>query len=236
MNKDLVVPEDKWKFNSEVTGCFDDMLERSIPQYDIMRKAVTDLAKNYVKNKTDIVDLGASKGDAIDPLIQEFGAYNRYILCETSKPMLEVCRTRFKGLIDVNVVAVRDIDLRTDFPYSNASVILSVLTLMFIPINYRQNILRKCYEMLNEGGALIVVEKVLGNSAEIDKIMIDLYHNKKNENGYDQEAIVRKSLSLEGVLVPLTAKWNEMLLYEAGFRFVDSFWRWMNFAGWIAIK
>lgn len=234
--KDIVIPAEKWEFNSEVTGCFDDMLERSIPQYEIMRKAVSDLAMNYAKPKTDIVDLGASKGDAIDPLIQEFGAYNRFILVETSKPMVEVCRRRFKGLIDVNVVTVRDMDLRKDFPYCEASVILSVLTLMFVPINYRQNILRKCYESLNEGGALIVVEKVLGNSAEIDKIMIDLYHNKKNENGYDQESIVRKSLSLEGVLVPLTAKWNEMLLYESGFRFVDSFWRWMNFAGWIAIK
>lgn len=43
-------------------------------------------------------------------------------------------------------------------------------------------------------------------------------------------------MDLKGVLVPLTAKWNEMMLHEAGFRYVDSFWRWMNFAGWIAIK
>ena len=48
--------------------------------------------------------------------------------------------------------------------------------------------------------------------------------------------IDRKALSLEGVLVPVTAKWNEELLQMAGFRQVDCFWRWMNFAGWIAIK
>ena len=42
--------------------------------------------------------------------------------------------------------------------------------------------------------------------------------------------------SLEGVLVPVTASWNEELLAKAGFKQIDCFWRWMNFAGWIAIK
>ena len=43
-------------------------------------------------------------------------------------------------------------------------------------------------------------------------------------------------MSLEGVLVPVTAKWNEQLLRSAGFAEVDMFWRWMNFAGWVAVK
>ncbi len=233
---DNVTPKDKWEFDSDVTNCFEDMLERSIPQYDVMRAAVTDLACKYVQYKTDIVDLGASRGDAIEPLVRKFGAYNRYFLIEKSQSMLEVCRNRFKGLIDINLANVMDMDLRTDFPCCNASVILSVLTLMFIPINYRQNILMKCYDSLVKDGALIIVEKVLGNSAKIDTMMIELYHNKKQQSGYTSESIERKAMSLEGVLVPLTTKWNEMLLHEAGFKYVDCFWRWMNFAGWIAIK
>ena len=233
---DQVIPKEKWEFDKEVTECFDDMLERSIPQYHIMRQAVTDLAIKYTKNKTDVVDLGASKGEAIEPLIRKFGAYNHFILVEKSIPMYEACRKRFEGMINVNVVDVRNSDLRFEFPNCRASVILSVLTLMFVPVNYRQNIIRKCYESLEPGGALIFVEKILGNSAELDQIMIEVYHNLKVGNGYDQEKILRKALSLEGVLVPLTAKWNEMMLHEAGFRYVDSFWRWMNFAGWIAIK
>ena len=43
-------------------------------------------------------------------------------------------------------------------------------------------------------------------------------------------------VALEGVLVPQTAAQNEALLDEAGFSQVDCFWRWMNFAGWIAIR
>ena len=58
----------------------------------------------------------------------------------------------------------------------------------------------------------------------------------KRENGYTEEEIQRKRLSLEGALVPLTARMNEDMLRGAGFHEVDCFWRWMNFAGWIAVK
>ena len=45
-----------------------------------------------------------------------------------------------------------------------------------------------------------------------------------------------KRKSLEGVLVPVTAKWNEDILRQCGFRKVDCFWRCLNFAAWVAIK
>lgn len=83
---------------------------------------------------------------------------------------------------------------------------------------------------------LILVEKILGASAEIDEKLVQLYYSLKAQNGYSPYEIERKKLSLEGVLVPVTAKWNEELLHNAGFSQVDCFWRWMNFAGWIAIK
>ena len=39
-----------------------------------------------------------------------------------------------------------------------------------------------------------------------------------------------------GVLVPVTAHWNEELLRQEGFTSVDCFWRHLNFAGWVAVK
>jgi tRNA (cmo5U34)-methyltransferase len=56
------------------------------------------------------------------------------------------------------------------------------------------------------------------------------------EKGLTREEIERKRLSLEGVLVPVTARWNEELLKTVGFRQVDCCWHWMNFSGWIALK
>ena len=80
------------------------------------------------------------------------------------------------------------------------------------------------------------MEKILGSSADIDATLVERYYDLKHSNGYTYDSIERKRLSLEGVLVPVTAEWNEDLLRSAGFEYVDCFWRWMNFAGWLAVK
>ena len=233
---DKTEPQGKWNFDSEVTEVFDDMLSRSIPQYEVMRKACTDIAKLFVKPSTDIVDLGCSRGEAMAPLISEFGAYNRFIGVEVSEPMLKASRQRFEGYINAGFVDILNLDLRKDYPPALSSVTLSILTIQFTPIEHRLKILRNIWKHTIAGGCLIIVEKVLGRTAEIDNLMVSLYYELKSDHGYTQEQIERKRLSLEGILVPCQANWNEKMLYEAGFQQVDCFWRWMNFAGWIAIK
>lgn len=234
--EDHVLPEGKWEFDGDVAAVFDDMLARSIPQYDVMRKAVLDVGARFVRKGTNVVDLGASRGEAADPLISRFGAMNHFTLVETSKPMLEVLRQRYSGYVKCGVVEVRDMDLREAYPPALASLTQSVLTLQFIPIEHRQRVVRDVCEHTVDGGAFILVEKVLGDTAPLDAMMVDLYYALKEGNGYTQDQIQRKRLSLEGVLVPVTAAWNVQLLEKAGFGQIDCFWRWMNFCAWVAIK
>lgn len=234
--KDETEPGEKWEFDGSVTAAFDDMLARSIPQYEVMRKACYDLACRFQRPKTDIVDVGCSRGEAMAALIDRFGAQNRYVGLEVSKPMIEAARARFSGLINTGVVQIKEHDLRQGYPALRSSVTLCILTLQFTPIEYRLRILHDIYNTLIPGGAFILVEKVLGYTAEIDKHLVDIYYNLKAENGYSMEQIERKRLSLEGVLVPLPSHMNEQLLKATGFSHIDYFWRWMNFAGWIAIK
>ena len=234
--RDEVMPESSWEFDGEVARVFDDMLARSIPQYEVMRRAVFDVGRRFQQDGTDIVDLGCSRGEAVAPFVEEFGAHNTFWLCEASEPMLAAARERFAGYESSGVVKVRQLDLRDEYPPVRASVTLSVLTLMFTPIEVRQRILRAAYRHAVPGGALVMVEKVLGSSAEINELMVGLYYDMKRQTGYTDDQIERKRLSLQGVLVPVTAKWNEELLWMAGFRHVDCFWRWMNFAAWVAVR
>ena len=235
--KDNVMPTDKWQFDKEVTDCFDEMLERSIPAYADMRELVTRIGKKYVKRKTSIVDLGCSTGEAINPFIKSFGAQNQYKLYDVSKPMLEETRKRYAGWIKEGFVDVQEFDIRNGLPENLfTSLVLSVLTLQFTPIEYRQKIIQSIYDSLEPGGALILVEKVLGSSYAMDRMLVDEYYRIKADNAYTQEQISAKRKSLEGVLVPITAKWNEDMLKEAGFKNVDCFWRYLNFAGWVAVK
>lgn len=237
---DNVEPKENWEFDQEVTDAFDNMLERSIPEYDLMRKSVTDLANRYIKKGTTVMDIGCSKGEAVAPLIYEHSLSNTFALCDISEPMLDAVRKRFENYKES--VFIQNINLKHDFPNvflqkpPTASVILAILTIQFTPIEYRLGILKRIYDDLVDGGAFIFVEKVIGNTAGLDKDFKDEYYKMKKENGYTEDQITRKKLSLEGVLVPVTAKWNEEMLKTSGFTQIDCFWRWMNFAGWIAIK
>jgi tRNA (cmo5U34)-methyltransferase len=225
-----------WRFDSEVTGVFDDMLSRSIPQYRVMRQLVFDIGRKFVQPDSHIVDLGCSKGEALAPFVDACGTHNRYLGVELSQPMLQAARKRFAAHELAPCIEIRELDLGNSYPHAPASLTLCILTLQFLPPQRRQEVLHlACSETLN-GGALILVEKIRGASAALDRLMIDQYHLFKQGQGYSRAAIEQKRRSLEGVLIPLSAAENENLLRDAGFTQVDCFWRWLNFAGWVALK
>lgn len=231
-------PGGAWEFDASVARVFSDMLDRSIPQIDVMRDLVTDVADRALRKGDQVVDLGSSRGDAVAGLLARRGATLRYTLCEVSDPMLDALRERFAGEIAAGVVRVEDVDLRAPFRdrLPNARVVLCVLALQFTPIEHRLRILDDAASIVEPGGRLILVEKVIGATAAIDREMVELYYALKREHGYSQDEIDRKRLSLEGKLVPVTARWNEDLLRSVGFVQVDCFWRWCNFAAWVAVR
>ena len=236
------MPEGRWAFDIGVANVFEDMLERSIPQYETMRDAVSRPGVAYMRANTRVVDLGCSEGGALASLSASVPAGERieFIGYEMSEPMVERAEERFAEVDNVDIVRT---DLRNALWNDpvildgriECSVILSVLTLMFIPVEYRASVIEDCYRLLSSGGALIVVEKVLGRTGEIDQTFKQQYNQLKQRNGYSSEEIERKRLSLEGVLVPMQEEWNVQMLREVGFS-VDCFWRWMNFGGWLAVK
>ena len=212
------------------------MLQRSIPQYNAMRMATFEVGRRFVQPGTAIIDMGCSRGQALLPFVSNFGAANDYIGLEISEPMIKAARENFAYHQHGNRVTIQSADLRREFPGVTSSLVLSVLTLQFTPIEYRQQIIRRVFESLAPGGAFILVEKVLGATAKLDEAFVNLFLNIKRENGYSDSQIDRKRMSLEGVLVPVTARWNEELLHQEGFTSVDCFWRHLNFAGWVAVK
>jgi tRNA (cmo5U34)-methyltransferase len=230
LNRDETFPEGKWKFDEAVTEVFDNMLERSIPDYDGMRRTTTELAVRYAKPQTAIIDLGCSRGAALKPIYKILGDSVSYFGIEVSEPMRNAAKA------EIPFATILDTDLRTSYPPIGASVTLSVLTLQFIPIEYRQQIIQRVFDTTIQGGAFLLVEKVLGSDSFTNQMLIETYLNRKGQNGYTAEQIQRKRESLEGVLVPVTADWNVQLLRSAGFKNVECYWRHLNFAAWIGFK
>lgn len=131
---------------------FDDMLQRSIPQYNAMRMVTYEVGRSFVQPGTAIIDMGCSRGQALLPFVANFGASNDYIGLEISEPMIDAARQSFAYHEHGNRVSIQSADLRHEFPNVTSSLVLSVLTLQFTPIEYRQQIIRRVYESLAPGG------------------------------------------------------------------------------------
>lgn len=233
--KDEVQPGAKWVFDEQVTAAFDNMLQRSIPQHDEMRRLVFELGSRFVRDGSDIVDLGCSRGAALVPFIDRFGSCVRCVGLDESQPMIDVCRERFRHEIRAGIVDVRQHDLRDGLPRLIPSLTLAVLTLQFVPVEYRQRVVADVFKMTQPGGAFVVVEKTLGDDAATNRLFVDAYYAMKGANGYTADQVEAKRRSLEGVLVPLTTAGTEFMLRAEGFR-VSRFWQWCNFSGWLAVK
>jgi tRNA (cmo5U34)-methyltransferase len=226
------LPAGPWSFDEEVTRVFGDMLRRSIPDYEGMRRIVVEVGRPFVRPGTDVVDLGCSRGDGIaafvDPSVRCVGV-------EVSEPMLAAARQRFARELGTGLVELHGLDLRDSYPEVRASLTLLVLTLQFTPVEDRQRILAAAREHAVEGGGLVLVEKVAGGSPRLEELLRGLHEARKLANGYTREEVDRKRMSLAGVLVPLPAVENERLLRQAGWGEVECVWRSLNFAAWLAV-
>jgi tRNA (cmo5U34)-methyltransferase len=174
--------EGSWKFDESVAEVFTDMLSRSIPGYDNMRELMFRMARNFLRPHTNVLDIGCSTGLSSKELVEcEEAKMCDFTLIDVSEPMLQRCQKLYQKDRRVDV---RKWDIREGCPVQRCSVVLSCLTLQFVPMEYRQNVISSIYNSLQREGALFLVEKVIGNSSVIDDVMVKEYYNIKKDNAF----------------------------------------------------
>lgn len=228
-----------FEFNEEVTKVFDDMLTRSVPFYLEQQQLLKTIAQQFYVPGTKIVDLGCSTGTTLIHLAKVLENANHLVGYDNSKPMLEKARanTELAGVSEQ--IELRYADLNGDLnaiDFSNASFVTMCWTLQFIRPLKRDALIRKIYDNLVDGGALIVTEKVLTNDSHMNRFFIDFYYEFKRRNGYTEDEIVRKREALENVLIPYRFDENFELFRRNGFEIVETFFQWFNFAGFLCVK
>ncbi len=225
-------------FGQKTAAVFDDMLGRSVPFYAEMQRMIGELTADYAAEGTAVYDLGCSTGTTILHVAERVPLERnvRYVGVDSSPEMLEIARRKLTEAGFDRPYSLECADLNEGIRIENASVVLLVLTLQFIRPLYRQSLIRSIYDGLAENGAVILVEKVLGENSEFNRLFIEHYYEMKRENGYSDLEIAQKREALENILVPYRLEENKHLLREQGFRHVDVFFKWYNFCAIIATK
>lgn len=233
--KDEIVPGQEWVFDEHVTSVFDDMLKRSIPGYENMREMTLRMIEQVIPRSGNVLDLGCSHGEMISKIDEKMRSMSiEYVGVDSSTPMVARARTRFADNPMVKIVHadITEIDIQR----MKYDIILSVLTLQFIPVEHRQRVLRKIANGISPEGCFILVEKILGEDAYAQEQLVSTYHLYKSSNGYTDEQIEAKRKSLENTLVPMRLSENIGLLKAAGFTTIQPYWQNLNFVGIYASK
>ena len=223
-------------FGEKVASVFDDMLGRSVPFYDEMQRMITEMAGDFATPGSNIYDLGCSTGTTILSLAPHVSPEVKFIGVDNSHDMLKRCEDKLKEQNFKGHHELLYADLNEGIKIENASVVLMILSLQFIRPLYRDRLITQIYDGMNENGCLILVEKFLGEDSIFNRLFIRYYYDMKKRNGYSEMEIAQKREALENVLIPYKPMENREMLLRAGFRYTDTFFKWYNFGGIIAVK
>jgi tRNA (cmo5U34)-methyltransferase len=224
-------------FTKEVAAVFDDMVSRSVPYYDEMQRMTAELAGDFARDDTNVYDIGCSTGTTM-ALIDRRVPNTKISLVgvDNSEEMLKKAEAKLTEAGLTHPWELKCADIHNKLPVENASVVAMLLTLQFARPLYREKIVRRIAEGVNKDGCLLLVEKITSEDTTFNRLFIEHYYDFKRRNGYSEMEISKKREALENVLIPYRTEENIALLKSAGFRQAETFFRWYNFCGVVAIK
>jgi tRNA (cmo5U34)-methyltransferase len=231
--KDLV---SDFKFGAEVANVFDDMVSRSVPFYAEQQRMVAEIAGDFAVPGSNVYDLGCSTGTTLLLMDRTTQPGVKFVGLDNSEEMLIKCGKKFAEHGLTREHELRYADLNQGISIENASVVSMVLTLQFVRPLQREKLVQDIYKGLNDNGCLLLCEKVLGEDSLFNRLFIKYYYDYKRRMGYSELEITQKREALENVLIPYKLQENTELLLRTGFRHVETFFKWYNFCGMVAVK
>lgn len=225
-----------FKFGTKVANVFDDMVSRSVPYYGEIQRMIAEQSADHVKPGTLVYDLGCSTGTTMIGMNTMVDNNIKFIGIDDSAEMLKKCDLKLKEAGFTREYELKIADLQEGVDIQNASVVVLCLTLQFIRPIAREKLLKNIFDGLVKGGVLILAEKILAEDSIFNRDFIKYYYNYKRRNHYSDLEISQKREALENVLIPYKLNENNHMLREAGFGHCETFFKWYNFAGIIAIK
>ncbi len=232
----------EFTFDESVVEVFPDMIARSVPGYASILSMIEQLAGRFVRNGTNVYDLGCSLGAATLLIRGQAPADCVIHAVDNSTAMVrrlqeELSRTTYAAPPSSPLcsVVVHEADIR-GFAMNSASFVVLNLTLQFIPPAERATLLQSVFDALQPGGGLLLSEKLKFEEPNVDALLCDLHHDFKRAHGYSDLEIAQKRTAIENRLVPESLPCHVKRLQDVGFSLVAPWFQCFNFASILAVK
>jgi len=223
-----------FRFDANVVKVFDDMVKRSVPGYDSMIQMIGLIARMYGQENTNYYDLGSSTGAiSLSIALNNKHKNNQFFAIDNSEDMVNQCKKNLNNKVNNLHAICADIN---DINIQNASIVVLNLTLQFIDVELRSNLIKKIYDGLNPGGVLIISEKIHFENKQIQNQITKLHMDFKRENGYSELEIANKRQAIENVLITETEEEHLKRLRDCGFNDTSCFFQCLNFVSFLSVK
>jgi len=223
-----------FRFDANVVKVFDDMVRRSVPGYDSMIQMIGLIARMYGQENTNYYDLGSSTGAiSLSIALNNKHKNNQFFAIDNSEDMVNQCKKNLNNKVNNLQAICADIN---QINIQNASIVVLNLTLQFIGVELRSNLIKKIYDGLNPGGVLIISEKIHFENKQIQNQITKLHMDFKRENGYSELEIANKRQAIENVLITETEEEHLKRLRDCGFNDTSCFFQCLNFVSFLSVK
>jgi len=223
-------------FDAQVVEVFPDMISRSVPGYTTIIDTIGRLSQQFAQKDTTIYDLGCSLGAATLAMRKGIKAKQcKIISVDNSPAMVERCKMHINAFKGTTPVEVHEANIQ-DIKIENASMVVLNFTLQFIDKKERQDLINNIAQGINDGGLLVISEKISHGDSVIDEHLINLHHDFKRANGYSELEVAQKRTALENVMRTDSIEQHVDRLKKAGFKHVSPWFQCFNFISFIAIK
>lgn len=219
---------------------FDEHIEDSIRGYRNLLDDIVNYSRYFVEDNTNVIDIGCSTGKVTLKMLDSNKDHckdARYVGVEIAEGFFDDLDKRQKEIKKqfpwANIEFIKD-DI-CNYKFENCSLVTSVFTLQFMPKRHREKVIQNIYDGLVTGGAFIFAEKTIAQNSLIQDMITFNYYDYKRQN-FECKDIMDKEKTLRHMMKPNTWREIEHMLYTAGFKDVQPFWRNHMFVGAIAIK
>lgn len=213
------IPE-QWTFKSaSVAAGFDNHVREQLPWYELATQLVAVIGRHYISQGSIVYDIGASTGN-IGKSLEQSIKHNHATLYAIEESQEMAKRYTGPGTLEIRNCL--------EYTYEPHDLSVLFLVLMFLPYAKRESFLKRIYNLLNIGGAMIIVDKIempYGYSGSILRKMALAW---KINAGVNADEILQKELSLSGYQRPITEKilpGNPVRFFQSG-----------EFVGWLIEK
>jgi tRNA (cmo5U34)-methyltransferase len=216
-------------------GDFDSHIRSSIPGYqDGLLPVCIALSRRFVQVGTIVIDVGCSTGH----LLASIRNANQSARPDASYVGID-CETNFRAhwsKLTAENISFETCDARCYAGFDNLSLAYSLFTIQFIRSVDKLPLLRRIYEGLVPGGALIIAEKTVAETGRVQDALAFPYYDYKLEHGFSEKDILDKERELRGQMTLWTEAELKQALRQVGFREIEPIWRNYMFVSLLALK